>query len=101
MALWIGSPLWRSHRMVVSRWLAMPMPCRSARLMFALRSASRPVSRCVRKISTGSCSTQPGCGKICSNSRCALDTALPSWSNRMARELVVPWSRARTYLVIF
>jgi hypothetical protein len=60
MALWIGSPLWRSQTMVVSRWLAMPMPCTSFSAM--PRITSRAVARCVARISFGSCSTQPGCG---------------------------------------
>jgi hypothetical protein len=90
MAFAIGSPLWRSHTIVVSRWLVMPIAMTSARPTFALRSASRATSRCVAKISRGSCSTQPGCGKIWRNSRCAMATAPPAWSKTIARELVVP-----------
>src|SRR5258706_591484 len=96
-ALWIGSPVCRSQTMVVSRWLVMPTPIRSVSERLSLRSTSRATSRWVLKRSIGSCSTQPGCGKIWRNSRCATDTGAPSWSNRIARELVVPWSRARTY----
>src|SRR5258706_486433 len=97
IALWIGSPVCRSQTMVVSRWLVMPTPIRSVSERLSLRSTSRATSRWVLKRSIGSCSTQPGCGKIWRNSRCATDTGAPSWSNRIARELVVPWSRARTY----
>jgi hypothetical protein len=44
----------------------------------------------VHDLSCGSCSTRPGCGKICRNFRCADDTMRQWWSNTMARELVVP-----------
>src|SRR5258706_1600611 len=97
MALWIGSPVCRSQTMVVSRWLVMPTPIRSVSERLSLRSTSRATSRWVLKRSIGSCSTQPGCGKIWRNSRCATDTGAPSSLKRIARELVVPWSRARTY----
>ena len=49
------------------------------------------------QISIGLCSTQPGLGKICRKVFCARLTILPARSKRMARELVVPWSSARTY----
>ena len=49
---------------------------------------------------SGSCSTQPGCGKIWRNSRCAIATICPARSNTMLRELEVPWSRAsRKFMV--
>ena len=57
--------------------------------------ASAATAICDAQISSGSCSTQPGCGKICGNSRWATAATAPPWSKRMARELVVPWSRAR------
>ena len=84
----IGSPLCRSQTIVVSRWLVIPTPMRSFNGVF--RMASRAVARCVSRISFASCSTQPGCGKIWRNSRCATDTGRPCSSNRIARELVVP-----------
>ncbi len=70
-----GSPLARSHTMVVSRWLVMPMA--TTRLSAAAApgpsstfvSASRAVSRCVAQISPGSCSTHPGRGKCWVSSR--------------------------------
>ena len=96
MALWIGSPVWRSQTIVVSRWLLMPIASTSLGATSLILSASRAVARWVCRISFGSCSTQPGCGKIWRNSCCALETGVPSASNRMARELVVPWSRAST-----
>src|SRR5690606_25522185 len=46
-------------------------------------------------ISAASCSTHPGCGKCCVNSRWATARMAPAWSNSIARELVVPWSIAR------
>ena len=56
---------------------------------------STMVARCVRQISPASCSTEPGCGKCCVNSRCACATTRPAASNSSERELVVPWSSAR------
>ena len=90
MALWIGSPVCRSQTMVVSRWLVMPTAIRSLSGTPLERTASRATSRWVLRISFASCSTQPGCGKIWRNSRCATDTGAPASLNRMARELVVP-----------
>ena len=49
-------------------------------------------SRVVRQISMASCSTQPGFGKICRNSFWAEAQIVPARSNKMQRELVVPWS---------
>ena len=60
-------------------------------------AASRPTATVVAKISSGSCSTQPGCGIAAARSRgrrCA--RTLPSASNTSAAEPVVPWSSART-----
>ena len=64
-------------------------------------SASTATPICDAQISCGSCSTQPGCGKICVNSFCATARIAPSWSKTMARELVVPWSSARMYGIGF
>src|SRR6185369_12520182 len=50
-----------------------------------------------RQISSGSCSTQPGLGKICGSSCCAEATGRPVESNTIARVLVVPWSMARIW----
>ena len=58
------------------------------------RSASAIVARCVSQISSASCSTQPGCGKCCVNSRWASATTRPRrrtaanaswWCRRRAR----------------
>jgi hypothetical protein len=62
----------------------------------AFAIAPRAVSSCERQMSTGSCSTQPGFGKCCGNSRCASPRIAPCSSKTIARELVVPWSSART-----
>ena len=56
--------------------------------MRAIASLATPT--CEDQISLASCSTQPGCGKICSNSRCETESMLPSLSKTMARLLVVP-----------
>ena len=62
IALWIGSPVVRSHTTVVSRWLVMPTPEMSSALAPADCIASSMTS-CVRaQISFASCSTQPGLG---------------------------------------
>ncbi len=66
-----GLPVARSHSTVVSRWLVMPIAATSAPEMAAFASASLITPDCVAQISFASCSTQPGCGKCCANSRCA------------------------------
>ena len=88
----------RSHTTVVSRWLVMPMPAMSLAVSLALASAPRQTSTVARQISSGSCSTQPGLGKICGSSFCAEATGWPVRSNTIARVLVVPWSMARMCL---
>jgi hypothetical protein len=75
---------------VVSRWLVMPTAATSRAATRALASASCATASCVRQISSGSCSTQPGRGKIWRNSRCAMPRTAPDSSKTMARELVVP-----------
>ena len=91
-----GWPVWRSHSTVVSRWLVTPIAATSAAAMPAVRITSRAVSSCDVQIASGSCSTSPGLGKICGNSRCATDTTRPSRPKSMARLDVVPWSSAST-----
>ena len=55
------------------------------------------ITSCERvQISVGSCSTQPGLGKICSCSFWSIPFTPPAWSKIMKRVLVVPWSRAPT-----
>ena len=94
MALAMGRPVARSHTTVVSRWLVMPIAAMSFALVPAIASASCRTPDWLAQISVASCSTQPGCGKIWPNSRCATPRMVPARSNTMARELVVPWSRA-------
>ena len=62
MALWMGRPVSLSHRMVVSRWLVMPMAAMSAGAApdWAITSIITPYWE--DQISMGSCSTQPAFG---------------------------------------
>ena len=53
-------------------------------------SDSTATSRSLDQISSGSRSTQPGCGKCCLNSRWAIATTSPAPSKMMARDDVVP-----------
>src|SRR5260221_13733202 len=75
----------------------MPMPAMSPAASFACASAARLVSSTADQISSGSCSTQPGRGKLCANSFCACAHGAPAASNTIARVLVVPWSMARMW----
>ena len=90
IALWIGLPVLRSQTTAVSRWLVMPTAARSEALMFAFLSAPSMTSWLRAQISAGSCSTQPGLGKICSCSFWWIPTTSPPWSKIMNRVLVVP-----------
>ena len=65
MALYQGRPVFGFQTMVVSRWLVTPIAARSAAVMLALRIAPAINSSVRAAISSGSCSTQPGCGRIC------------------------------------
>src|SRR6185369_5669282 len=100
MALWIGFPVRRSQTIVVSRWLVMPMAAMSSAVSPARAMASTATPSCEAQISLASCSTRPGWGKIWRNSFWASPRTFPSWSNTTARELVVPWSRARMKLIV-
>ena len=68
--------------------------------MPALSRAPLMTSWLRAQISAGSCSTQPGFGKICSCSFWWIATTPPAWSKIMNRVLVVPWSRAPTYFAM-
>jgi hypothetical protein len=70
--------------------LVMPMPASVDGRDTGLGQRFRAVASWLDHISRGSCSTQPGCGKIWRNSRCALATIRPCVSNTMLRELEVP-----------
>ena len=90
MALATGRPVWRSQRIVVSRWLVTPMAAMFSAESDALASASRATASWLSQIASGSCSTKPGPGRICSNSRWADATARPSRPKTIARLEVVP-----------
>ena len=62
IARWTGRPVARSHSSVVSRWFAMPIAATSRASTRPRCSAARAVASVVRHRSSGSCSTQPGCG---------------------------------------
>ena len=64
MALWMGSPVARSHTTVVSRWLVTPIAATSAGAAPASSSTACAVASCVAQISPASCSTQPGRGEM-------------------------------------
>src|SRR5262245_57387017 len=93
----MGWPVARSQTIVVSRWFVMPTAATSRGAISARPSASTATEIWDVQISVGSCSTQPARGKICGNSRWATARIAPPSSKTMARELVVPWSRARTW----
>ena len=65
IALYQGRPVFGFHTTVVSRWLVTPIATRSCPSMFPARSAPVITSFVRAAISTGSCSTHPGFGKIC------------------------------------
>ena len=90
-----GWPVFLSQNTAVSRWLAMPIPATWDGAIRAEEMASRAAVSCVDQISSGSCSTQPGFGYDWVKGFWDTETALPVLSKRIARELVVPWSRAR------
>ncbi len=91
-----GRPVLRFQTTVVSRWLVMPSAARSDAVRLAAFSAVWMTAAVRSQISTGLCSTQPACGRICSCSSWCLPTSLPEWSKIMNRVLVVPWSTAPT-----
>ena len=96
MARWTGSELWRLQATAVSRWLVTPMAAGAS----PSRPATSPSVDCTAsQISEASCSTRPGFGKYCVNSRWAESTILPSASKAMVRTLVVPASTANTTLM--
>ena len=74
----------------------MPTAARSLAERFAFFNAPSITSVARAQISFGSCSTQPGLGKICSCSFWSMPMTLPPWSKIMNRVLVVPWSSAPT-----
>src|SRR4051794_10623220 len=84
-----------SHRTAVSRWLVMPTAVgRSASAFRAARQAARVACQ----ICSGSCSTQPGCGKCWANSSYPRAAIRPSAVTSSAVTPVVPASMARTVM---
>src|SRR5260370_3001537 len=77
----------------------MPMAAMSRSVRSAAARASVATPLCEAHISVGECSTDPGCGKICPNGRCAIDTTSPAAPTSIALALVVPWSNARMYFL--
>src|SRR5579872_1593587 len=75
----------------------MPTAARSEGTSEAPRNASATTARVLIRISFGSCSTQPGRGRIWRSSRSAIATIWPPRSKTMKRVDVVPWSIAPTY----
>ena len=70
--------------------MVMPMPAMFRPLMSMAAIASAITEACDDHISCGLCSTHPGLGNICVNSRCAIEHICPFRSNTIARELLVP-----------
>ena len=101
IALAIGRPVARSQTTVVSRWFVMPIAATSSAPMCALASASCRTPDCVAQISVASCSTQPGCGKICRNSACAtartVAVAVEQDRARTGRALIEGQARATCF----
>ena len=85
--------LWRDNclgrlRQGLRRWVQTIDPATG--LVDDSSSSRTTATNSSHQVASGSCSTQPGCGKICRNSRCAMATTLPRPSNTMLRELDVP-----------
>jgi hypothetical protein len=95
MALWMGRPVARFQRTVVSRWFVMPMAAIASPPTSALLSANVTASATERQTSSTSCSTHPGFGKCCGNSKLWRPSVFPVRERTMAVVPVVPWSMAR------
>ena len=87
----IGSPVARSHTIVLARWLVMP----TTSIGPADAVASAAASSTVRASSAASNSTRPGNGVDGGNGRRAMATICSPSSTIAARTLVVPTSRTR------
>ena len=64
-----GRPVRRSHTTTVSRWFVMPIAATVSPAARSSDATSPSVSTVTRQMSSASCSTHPGCGKCCGNSR--------------------------------
>jgi hypothetical protein len=78
MALAIGRPVRRDQTTVVSRWLLIPTAASARASAPTSRSATRTQVRTRSRISSASCSTQPGLGVIWACSSWWLATGCPS-----------------------
>ena len=99
MALYIARPVCRFQTIVVSRWLVMPIAAISTGSTFSRSHACWHIATVVSHKSSGSCSTQPDCGKCWANSSCAVARGWRFWSKMIARVEVVPWSIAKIYFL--
>ncbi len=91
-----GRPVRRLHTTTVSRWFVMPMHAIVSPAASVARATSPNVATVASQISSASCSTQPGCGKYCGNSRFALRSTRPVSSIASVRIPDVPASMLRT-----
>ena len=99
IALWTGSPVCRSHsdgRLALVGDADAPSTSRGVDAGLA-RAPSATTVLDVGPDLGGSCSTQPGLGKICWCSFWSTATMRPSRSKTMQRDELVPWSIAATY----
>ena len=93
-----GLPVAFSQRIVVSRWLVIPIAATPSAARPAESSTRRAQASCVRQMSSGSCSTMPRSAPsgpaslraCCGNSSWATARGVPLASNRIARLDVVP-----------
>ena len=92
----IGSPVSRSHTIVLARWLVIPTALIGSP---AAAMASAAASRTRRASSAASNSTSPGNGVAGGNGRRAIARIARSPSTMAARMLVVPTSRARIAVI--
>ena len=90
MALQTGFPVDRSQRTTVSRWFVMPMAAIWSPSICAASMTPFAASNCVFQISSGSCSTQPGFGKICVKGICFWLITTPALLKSIALDDVVP-----------
>ena len=88
MALYTGAPVARSQQTEVSRWLQRPSAAMSALSMPAFATTSLAACTVLRRISSGSCSTQPFSLMICRCGLSARQAIMPRSSNNSA---FVPW----------
>ena len=77
IALYTGSPVSLSHTTVVSRWFVIPIPSICSAFTLDSDKTLAMTARIDPQISLALCSTQPGFGKCCVNSFCAVWAASP------------------------